>query len=74
MTIAAEDELKLHVAIGKGVREALVDRGRRLRRAAIEAGERHVRGLRGRRETGEQAGADGEHGEFTGHCFFPWMT
>ena len=41
--IAAEDELKLQIAVGIGVRETLVDGDGRLRRAAVEPRERHVR-------------------------------
>ena len=71
--IAAEDELNLEIAVGIGVREALVDSGRCLRRAAIEAGQRHVRRrVRRRCDAGEQAGADCENGQCSIHCcFFP---
>jgi hypothetical protein len=63
--IAAVDELQLQVAIGIGVREALVDGGRRLGRAAIEARERHIRcgfrrfSLQGGCETDDCAGTRG---------------
>ena len=72
--IAAEDELKFQIAIGIGVRETLVDGNGRLRRAAFEARERHVRRrVRGRRETGEctGAGAAREHSQYPIHCFPP---
>ena len=69
--IAAVDELKFEIAIGKGIREALIDGGRCLRRAAIEARQRHVGRLRRCREAGEQAGAGREHGQCSMHCFFP---
>ena len=69
--IATEDELNFQVAIGKRIREALVDGCRRLRRAAIEARQRHVRRLRLHRKTGEQAGGGSEFDQYSLHCFFP---
>jgi hypothetical protein len=74
--IAAVDELKFQVAVGIGVREALIDRRRRLRRAAIEPRERHV----GRRQrwglqtecTGAQTGRQQSRNS-THFCCPPWI-
>jgi hypothetical protein len=67
--IAAVNELELQVAIGIGVRETLVDRSGRLRRAAVlEARERHVfRRERRRCECG-CARADRDCAEYPIHC------
>ena len=58
--IAAEHELHLQIAKGKGVREALVDRGRRLRRSAVgKPRQRDLgRALRERGEGDKRVGAD----------------
>ena len=55
--IAAVDELKLQVAIGIGVRHALVDGGRRIGRAAIQPRQRDLRRLCQRRLGDERGGA-----------------
>src|SRR5215831_15287614 len=56
--VATEDELNLQAREGKGVREALIDDRWCLWRAAIEAGQRYIRGLRRWRQSGEQAGTE----------------
>src|SRR6516165_7067719 len=60
-------------AVGERVREALIDRDRRLPRAAIETRERHLRcGLRRRVKT-EQAGTEAGHEQNRNstHCLPP---
>jgi hypothetical protein len=72
--IAAEHELNFQIAVGERVREALIDRDRSLRRAAIsKTHERHLRrGLRRRVET-EYAGAEPSHEQSRNstHCLLP---
>src|SRR4029079_12134309 len=77
--VAAVDELDLLVAVLEIVREALVDRDRRLRRAALEPGERHLRGGggcgrgRGLRKRGQGAECAGsrQQGENSRHGSIP---
>ena len=68
--IAAVNELQAQLGVRGDVGEALIDRDRRLRRAAVEARERHVRRLRGRRD-GRERTSDRKHGKHPIHSCPP---